>query len=94
MKAWDILGYGFDGACYCTSHVPKARETGCTNPEEHADQWGTCAENCHGYGPNPIFAGDEDAGSETCDVEGCGYIDPDYEPPSTEEESTDEDEPV
>ena len=66
MHAWDVRGYGFDGALYCPDHVPQAAETGCTCGESDAN--GACESNCHGYGPNPVFGSDECDG--TCDT--CG----------------------
>jgi hypothetical protein len=26
MKAWEIIGWVFDGACYCTDHKPKGND--------------------------------------------------------------------
>ena len=71
MNAADVVGYGFDGAIYCPDHVPGAKETGCKCGE--TDDNGACLNNCHGYGPNPIFASDATVG-DACDVEGCGYL--------------------
>jgi len=64
MHAWEVLGYGFDGATYCVDHVPTADETGCTCGETDGNN--VCENNCHGYGPNPFFAGDCEEG--TCDT--------------------------
>jgi len=71
MNAADVVAYAFDGAVYCLDHVPQAHETDCTCGE--ADENGACMNNCHGYGPNPVFAGDIDS-SESCDVDGCGLL--------------------
>jgi len=77
-KVWDVIGYSFDGALYCEGCAlgkfagsDKRRAQGCTCAE--ADANGICAENCHGYGPNPIFA-DAEAGDtpDTCDT--CGEL--------------------
>lgn len=80
MNAADVVGYSFDGALYCVRHAPKARETGCTCGE--VDEYGACASNCHGYGPNPVFAGDAGEG-DACDRRGCGYL-PGCEPEGNE----------
>lgn len=66
MHATDIVGYAFDGATYCTEHIKNPPECEC-EPEDR-DAYGICENNCHGYGPNPIFAGDEDWEGEVCDV--------------------------
>jgi len=86
MKAYDVIGYGFDGAIYCPDHVPTAKETGCTCGE--TDENGSCLNNCHGYGPNPIFAGDAQTG-DACDEPDCGYLagcEPEEEPEDEEDE--------
>ncbi|MBK6942470.1 MAG: hypothetical protein IPH13_20025 [Planctomycetes bacterium] len=68
-KAWDIVGYGYNGDMYCPDCVPDAKETGCTCGKTDAN--GACASNCSGSGPNPQFASDE--GSEHGDVcTSCG----------------------
>lgn len=71
MKAYDVVGYTFDGAIYCPQHVPQARDTDCECGK--VDECGACESNCHGYGPNPVFATDVETG-DACDVEGCGYL--------------------
>lgn len=75
MKAWTVVGYGFDGALYCPQHAPKARETGCLSPAEHSDENGCCDQNCHGYGPNPVLASDEVSDDDVCDTCGERLID-------------------
>ena len=72
MHAYSIVGYEFDGALYCPRHVPQPSETRCTCAE--TDENGACLNNCHGYGPNPLFAENAQEG-DACDVEGCGYLD-------------------
>lgn len=71
MNAADIIGYAFNGAEYCVSCAYKARRVWnakCECKRSDRDENGLCAENCDGYGPNPIFGDSEDAGS--CDT--CG----------------------
>ena len=78
MKAWDIVGYALDGACY---HVDCMPESECTCSKDFNGQ---CEENCGGYGPNPIFASEEEWESMVCD--NClTYLDDDYSPPAEEE---------
>ena len=59
MKAWEIVGYAFDADKYCVDHAPN-NPTECTCKK--LDENGLCMDNCHGYGPNPILAGDENRG--------------------------------
>jgi len=66
-NAADVIGYGFDGALYCTAHVPKPNECGCQCGK--VDENGACESNCHGYGPNPVF-GDQGEPGDVCDA--CG----------------------
>lgn len=82
MNAADVVGYAFDGAIYCLAHVPQAMDTGCSCGD--VDDSGACLNNCHGYGPNPVFASDAQTG-DACDVPGCGYLDG-CEPEPEEEE--------
>jgi hypothetical protein len=92
MHAWDIVGYAFDGALYCPRHVPQAHETKCECRD--IDKHGACMSNCHGYGPDPVFASDATPG-DACDVDGCGYLDgcePEEEVEEEEEEEEEEDE--
>lgn len=63
-KAWDIVGYGYNGDMYCPNCVPGPEDTDCTCGKTDAN--GACKSNCSGYGPNPQFATDE--GSESGDV--------------------------
>ena len=64
----EIVGYGFDGAIYCPGCVPDASQTGCRCHE--VDENGACMNNCHGYGPNPVFSTDEGWEEDVCDT--CG----------------------
>lgn len=75
MKAWEIVGYAFDGAIYCPACVPSADTIkGCTCTEEGiTDENDACTENCSGYGPNVIFACDEPGDTDdVCDT--CGAL--------------------
>lgn len=70
-KMYEIIGYTYDGAAYGLHNLPK-RTVGhdpCVCASDELDQHGMCQENCTGYGPHPIFAGDEDAEDTICD--GC-----------------------
>lgn len=68
MKAWEIVAYSFDGAFYCTECVKNPPECDCGDLDEN----GICANNCHGYGPNPVFASDELEPGDACDD--CGAL--------------------
>jgi hypothetical protein len=65
MKAWEIIGYAFDGAVYHPHCLSNPKE--CTCPKNKRDDNGLCMENCHGYGPNPIFANEETEETDYCD---------------------------
>jgi hypothetical protein len=71
MNAADVVGYAFDGELYCLDCVPQAKATGCTCGKR--DRAGACESNCHGYGPNPVFACDAQDG-DSCGSCG-GYLD-------------------
>ncbi len=75
MHSCDILAYTFDGATYCPDCVPQAADTGCESPADHADENGACDENCHGYGPGPVFAeSEEEVYGWTCDSCRACYV--------------------
>jgi hypothetical protein len=62
-----IIGYAFDGAMYHVDCLPDSWLVTCTCGSY--DKNGVCDQNCHGYGPNPVFSTDEMEGDEMCD--GC-----------------------
>jgi hypothetical protein len=66
MYDTDIIAYNFDGATYhveCINRsIRKQLNASCTCGEY--DSNGLCENNCHGYGPNPVFGSDEGS----CDV--------------------------
>jgi hypothetical protein len=68
MNSADIIAYGFEAATYhveCIDRtVRKAMNSACTCGSR--DENGLCDSNCNGYGPNPVFASEEEPG--TCDV--------------------------
>ena len=79
----EIVGYTFDGAIYCTSCIKNPKS--CTCPKRDRDENGICSENCHGYGPNPIFSGDVQS-SDRCDS--CGETISEFEEEEEVEEET------
>jgi hypothetical protein len=64
MKHFDVVGYAFDGAEYCLDCAENPQECTCGDTDEN----GMCASNCHGYGPHPIYAGDETERPAVCDA--------------------------
>jgi len=66
----NAVGYTFQGAIYCTNCIGKqVKPCKCAK-----DANGICGENCDGYGPNPVFAGEDNPDGVTSVCDACGEI--------------------